>query len=96
VSIETELQSLGIETEKWLCLLQAINPKHELLIYDFQGKTEQEKDVITYLFFMNFAPDGIELSKITNEVVLMSWKSFTAALHTAVVIEKARTGFLGQ
>jgi hypothetical protein len=94
MSIETELQLLGIETEKWLCLLQAINPKHELLVYDFQGRTEEEKDVITDLFFMNFAPDGIELISMTDEVVLMSWKSFTAALQTAVVIEKARTGLL--
>jgi hypothetical protein len=80
--------------DKWICLLRAIRPNHELLIYDSDGKTEEEKEELTILFYMNFSPDGLEYISMSNEVILMSWQSYAAALETAVVIEKARTGYL--
>jgi hypothetical protein len=90
-----KIEWLLTECERVGLTLEEINPDHEHLQYDFNGKSEEEKDVLTCLFFQNFAPDNCDITNPTDVVIELTYASYLNALHTAVIIEKARLGFFG-
>ncbi len=86
------LEALILAAEKEGDELEQLDPDHELLVYDMEGKSDEEQDVLVNLFYANFAPEGANIASLSDQELELIWTSYLCALQAAVAVLKAQYG----
>jgi len=87
--MERLLDEVDVATDKLL----ELNPTHPHLQYDFTDKSNEEKERLTTLFYINFGPKDPELYPSADQIKELTWSNFLTQVKAAIFVELVKVGF---